>query len=180
MSLCSLSVWDFADFSKLSFEHVSNLSREFTVNTCTGSCKPSLWWNTLPLLICTASNFTHSRQTLHHSHIKSGCHKQLLEALGRHWTTKHRRTKSEPASAHVASFCIQIQNVYSVHRRLILIWGRESQVVLIYISWGYYEALGFPRQPVRRVARKHTQRSGVENWFDEEAEFPATFSFTWK
>lgn len=70
--------------------------------------------------------------------------------------------------------------MYILHAGVLFWFGGESQVVLIYISWGYYEALGFPWQSVRRVARKHTQRSGVENWFDEEAEFPATFSFTWK
>lgn len=31
-----------------------------------------------------------------------------------------------------------------------------SQVVLIYISWGYYKAQGFPRQSDGCVARKLT------------------------
>lgn len=52
----------------------------------------------------------------------------------------------------------------------VLFWVEgESQAVVIYISWGDYEAVGFPRQSVGRVARRHTSRSGVESWFDEEA-----------
>lgn len=70
--------------------------------------------------------------------------------------------------------------MFHQHASLLFCSGGESQVVLIYISWGRNEALGFPRQPLRCVARKPAWRPRVEKWFDEETKFPAfTFILEW-
>lgn len=150
----AVKVGDFAD-GKLSFERVSDVSKELIVNTCTGIREPSLWLNALMLFFLYCLQL----YTLQTDTPSLSYQEQLSQvALFFTSTGTSLHFKSEPVSARgcfVPHSALNTKCTFCI-RGLLSWFEGESQVVVIYISWGYYEALGFPRQSVRRVARKHT------------------------
>ncbi len=86
-----LKVWDFADLANCPLSLFLICKKELEVNTCTGSCEPSLWLNTLMLFFSTDSNF----YTLH-TDTPSLSYQELLSqdtlTSPENWTIKHRKT----------------------------------------------------------------------------------------
>lgn len=91
-----------------------------------------------------ASNFIRPRQALIMSRAAITNSSQELDN-----TPKYRRTVGILnlslllcSTSHPSRY-----KMFHQHSALLFCCGGQSQVVLIYISWGCYEALGFPRQP---------------------------------
>lgn len=93
----------FCWFCKLSFERVSNLSKELIINTCTGSCEPSLWLNTLMLFFLYCLQLYTLQPSLSYQEQLSRAAPTSTET---HWARKHRRIVGilEPSPLYCAAF----------------------------------------------------------------------------